>query len=114
MTNNQIIISSEVVPLIESRYGISFHKNKTIIWDEDHDPRVITFLNYLEAYFPKTFNKLLAIEEHEGTISLLFNGQYESLGEKLPFEVDAADDIWQINIRTLHKIQGAYECQAKN
>lgn len=73
--------------------GYSLHKGVLIQWDEDHDERVIDFIDSLPA---SVRGRLLVIQEHEGSVGLVWIGMvpegYEE-GEEIE---EPAGDIWVI------------------
>jgi hypothetical protein len=51
------------------RRGLSVHRNVIVLWDEDQDTRIITFLDELPT---DVVGMLAAAGEHEGTLSLIW------------------------------------------
>lgn len=72
--------------------GFSVYRDTLIVWDEDHDERVVTFIDQLPEYVRA---QLLVVQEHEGCLALLWRycvppGYEEQQG------VDVAGDHWSI------------------
>jgi hypothetical protein len=49
------------------QYGFSYYKGVLILWDEDHDQRIVKWIESLPSPIR---NQLLCAHEHEGTIGL--------------------------------------------
>jgi len=73
-------------------YGQTVHKDVLVYWDEDHDERIISFLDNLDSSIRM---KLIAVQEHEGCLSLIWK---HSIPE--PFlrenQLDVEGDVWTI------------------
>ena len=54
----------------QSECGFSIYRGIMVQWDEDHDERV---LDIIDNMFQHHRNSLLVVQEHEGTISFVWN-----------------------------------------
>jgi len=61
-------------------------------WDPDQDTRVLTWLDSLDG---KVLSQLLAVHEHKGTLSLLWNGPVPA-GLNESDGVEEHGDWWSI------------------
>ena len=111
--SNHISHNGEIIPIIKYRdmpriiigpferrtwddyddYIFSLYKGVAIQWDEDRDPRVLTFIDELD---PSDRSKLLSVMEAEGTLSLLWWGHVPERYNVDASEVNVCGDIWSI------------------
>ena len=76
----------------QNECGYSVYKGVLVQWDEDQDPRVLDLIDDLDG--PTRYN-LAAVQEHEGTLSLLWKEEVPRwLLQNESLEV--AGDIWEI------------------
>ena len=72
--------------------GFSVYQGILIQWDEDHDTRILEFIDTLNDYERRN---LAVVQEHEGTIAFLWNKQ-------IPLQfveggtVNVVGDSWRI------------------
>lgn len=59
----------DVSDLPTVRHGLSVHRGVFVCWDEDHDARVVDFLERLD---PETRDGLFAVHEHNGALDLVW------------------------------------------
>lgn len=74
-THKVPIIYAEDLPSMathckQSECGMSVYRNVLVQWDEDHDERVLQFIDELPD---EIRNNLAVVQEHEGGLSLLWN-----------------------------------------
>lgn len=72
--------------------GISVHHGIIVVWDEDHDGRI---LNMIEERFPLGSAKPLAVREHKGGVQML----WEHAGDAIhcaPDELMTEGDYWAV------------------
>jgi hypothetical protein len=50
--------------------GFSLYRGVLVVWDEDHDTRVLTFIDSLAEENRK---QLLVVQEHEGSIAFIWD-----------------------------------------
>jgi len=73
--------------------GVSFYRGVIIMWDEDHDPRVQQVVDQL---LPTQKDNLVAIQEHEASLSLVVKDPTRAPSEYDEFEVDFGGDIFNV------------------
>lgn len=90
-------ISNEVLDKIDqykerNKYGFSIYKGVLILWDEDWDTRICSFIgNSLDH----SYTDLLVAKESEGCLSLIWHGLIPYSYQK-GMCVDVLNDSWQI------------------
>lgn len=67
----------------QAECGFSLYRGVLIQWDEDHDKRVLRVLDNMPA---KVLDRLLVVQEHEGSIAFVWDG-------KVPKRYSDANDI---------------------
>lgn len=77
----------------QSECGFSIYRNVLVQWDEDHDERVLWFLDRLPV---NIIEKLLVCQEHEGTIEFLWKGKVPK-GFEEGGSVNGDGDEWNIS-----------------
>lgn len=79
--------------LNQNECGFSIYRGALVQWDEDHDERVLEFLDHLPAF---VLDGLLVVQEHEGSISFLWRDKIPK-GYEEGECVDVPDgDVWCI------------------
>lgn len=74
--------------------GFSLYRGVLVQWDEDHDERVLRFLDEMK---PKDLDKLLVVQEHEGCIAFLWKGAVPAYyREGFGFE-EPTGDWWTVS-----------------
>lgn len=56
----------------QSDYGFSLYRGVLVQWDEDHDERV---LDVLDRFPVNMIERLLIVQEHEGSIAFVWKGK---------------------------------------
>jgi len=86
----------EVKKSSKHEYGWSKYNNVYVIWDEDYDTRILSFIDNYDGDNEKyKYDNLIACSEHKGSIMLMFYGF-------VPFEyakgksIDICGDSWYI------------------
>jgi hypothetical protein len=73
-------------------HGFSIYRDLIVVWDRDHDVRI---LKVVDERFPIGSQRPLAVNEHKGTLSLLWNDR-----DDVPFEgsldIHAEGDWWNL------------------
>lgn len=75
-----------------TRYGISIHRGVIVVWDEDRDTRVLT---WLELQPCEVVDALVAVEESEGCLTLLWRDHVYQ-GYEVGKVLDADLDCWAV------------------
>jgi hypothetical protein len=76
----------------QSVCGYSLYKGVLLQWGEDHDPRILAFVDSLPQ---PAREQLLIVQEHEGGIALVWNYSIPT-GFEEGGEVEVAGDYWSI------------------
>ena len=76
----------------QTECGFSVYRNVLVQWDEDHDERVLWFLDRLQC---NVIEQLLACQEHEGGIAFLWKKRIPK-GFEQGGSVDGMGDEWVI------------------
>lgn len=71
-----VVTTSHLEAIGPLKYGLSVHSGVIVVWDEDHDERV---LRMIDERFPTGSVKPLAVHEHEGGIFLLWASESDAL-----------------------------------
>jgi hypothetical protein len=95
MANNLITFTEKDFPngashCPQHECGFAIHRGVLIQWDEDHDHRVVLFIDELTD---QERNCLVIVQEHEGQLSLV----WDSLPEELFTDVTVDGDTWIVN-----------------
>ncbi|WP_203250055.1 hypothetical protein [Cysteiniphilum marinum] len=82
----------------------SFFHDFAVIWDEDHDERVIFLIEHL--YYKNLLHHFTIIGERKGSVSLINSridtiSQNIELAQKETEEVTVDGDWWSVNIDTI-------------
>ena len=77
----------------QERCGFTIYRNVYVQWDEDHDSRILDFLDDTPS---GVLDKLLVVQEHEGVIAFVWRGEvpagYEE-GESIEVR---CGDVWSV------------------
>ena len=79
----------------QAKCGFSLYRGVLVQWDEDHDLRVLELLDQLPAC---DLNRLLVIQEHEGSVAFLWHSlpvNYQRYQEGC--QIDMLGDLWTIS-----------------
>lgn len=75
-------------------HGMSLYRGVLVIWDGDHDERVLTLLDNMP---PSVLRELLAIGESKGGVNLLWRTYIPEGYNETKDNVEAPDgDVWSI------------------
>lgn len=78
-------------------YGVSVYKNVLIVWDEDHDARIITLIDQIEEKWEQLVN-LAVVHEHEGSVIFIWNYHVPFMSELQECgEVIVEEDAWHVH-----------------
>ena len=83
--------------------GYSVYRGVIVVWDDDHDERILYFLDCQSA---EVLDQLLVVGEHEGGVSFLWE-RMVPVGYENGSELLAIDDMWHVQSSTV-----AHESQA--
>jgi len=75
------------------QHGFSYYKGVLVLWDEDHDQRIISWIESLQLPIR---NQLLCCHEHEGTIGLAWRRNKIPAKYKAGKSVLVEGDCWTI------------------
>ena len=87
--------------LIFNSYGYCVYKNVLIVWDRDHDPRVLSFIDQLSD---EVREKLVLAGEYKATLTLYWEDLVPD-GYEVDSNVEVEDDSWWIVVS--RKLGGA-------
>lgn len=76
----------------------SLYRGLLILWDEDHDGRLLAVVDWLLDHYPEATAGLLAITEHKGACVCWWWGQIGFQGTAVPTP-DA--DTWTVEHRVI-------------
>jgi len=89
LRNLKMVASQEYL----EEYGFSWYHGVVIIWDRDHDERILRLLDQMP---PRVLDGLLVAHERKGSISFLWDGfvptEYEEDGDLN----EPMGDVWNI------------------
>ena len=76
-------------------YGQEKYKGVLVFWDEDEDKRVFTYIDQLTK---EQRRALIAIQEHEGSVTLILNGKKsDSYPHNEWDNVEVGGDVWFVD-----------------
>jgi hypothetical protein len=85
-----VVTTSHLEAIGTLEYGLSVHCGVIVVWDEDHDERV---LRMIEERFPVGSVKPLAVCEHEGIICILWANEDDAT-YAAPKDYTTENDWW--------------------
>jgi hypothetical protein len=77
----------------ERIYGVSVYDGVVVLWDEDRDRRVLAFIRKLREPIRR---RLIAVQEHEGSLTLFWRGPVPKRYVEDAPEVYVLGDYWTI------------------
>lgn len=77
--------------------GFSIYRGVLVQWDEDHDERVLDFLDQTPSY---VLDSLLVVQEHEGNIAFVWKGAVPKGYEAGECRRQVCGDEWNIYTST--------------
>ncbi len=78
--------------LADLEHGQSYYKGVLIIWDEDHDERVIKFIDKLSD---NEKSCMIAVHEHKGYVDIMCHPPHCAFSNGQTFNI--MGDIWTIH-----------------
>jgi hypothetical protein len=76
----------------QSECGYSLYRGILVQWDEDHDERVLKFI---DALGNDVQTELLVVQEHEGRLGLLWRDRVPQ-GLEEGRQIDICNDVWSV------------------
>lgn len=83
----------DLTPMVEDlKYGVSVYRGVLIVWDEDHDNRVVEVIDQLLGEYQRKDYQLLVANESEGHIKLI----WDVIPDRAPIDVVSScdNDVW--------------------
>jgi hypothetical protein len=77
--------------------GVSVYRGVLIFWDEDFDARIKYLIDQLADLAPHMYRGVLAVQEHEATLTFFVSGESAANYLREKFEWACCGDVFTLN-----------------